>query len=120
MRPVPARLLGAAVVGVLAALPAVVGWSSASPDTARAERHAVTVARETSVVADAGAQDIRPGAPDLRRLQSAGTVAAPLAILAVASLAVAATDRRRRRPDPITRRAPARAPPAHFASATAR
>jgi hypothetical protein len=120
MRAARLRILGAGIVLGIAVLPVVAGWVGASKDATPAA-HRTSVARESAVTVDgASAQDARSSAPELRRVESIGTVAVPFTIVLAGSVAIAAASRRRRPPDPVTARTLARAPPLRTAFAVAR
>jgi hypothetical protein len=121
MRPASQRLLGLAVLAVLAAVPAAAGWGHGPDLVPVRERRAATVARESEAAVDGvTVRESRGAASDLRRVESLGTALLAVAILMAGSVAIALPDRRRRPRDPVTLRTPARAPPRRAAFASAR
>ena len=121
MRSARLRILGAGIVVAVAVLPAITGGTEGSSDATRLAHRATSVTREAAATIDAaGTQATRSAALALRRVDTPGTVAAPLALLLAGSIAIAAAMRRRRPPDPVTARAPARAPPVGTTFAVAR
>jgi hypothetical protein len=104
-------VVGGALVVLLAALPILAARAGASAGD-HGDRRASEVARESSPTADtAGLQDARPRSPHTARTEVLGTLAVASMLLAAGSVAIAAATRRRRNPDPVASRAPARAPP---------